>query len=521
MWAWTRKAHPAVNGMSVSWCLISHGPGRRLSRKGSRSRRKAWRKDCRVSSSAILQAIALRLDSGEFDTLSQMTHRPLAGRSARSGGRGDVQRRRCRRTVPRFRKSTFTRRIRCTSPTRHRVPRCRPPRAGEVSIRYERRHTFGSQTKTLPRPAPSGTGSRREDHRACALRYDGDHRDADGNIAARKVFERCRENSVADCRTQYRGAGHRVAAQHGWKRRAFGAIGACLCAKLRVQIRCCHRVAGRAAFDRCRHAHVARSGFVARQTRACRRQDGGSLYPAGRAGPAESTSPRMIANEDRPARFLWLPPGARPPHAVPRRQEMVFLLVGMTILFSGYDLNVFGMALPQIQRELHIPENMAAVTISYFRLAALPALFVGPLADIVGRRRLLLFTVFGEAIMTLLTAFSQDYHQFVAAQIGARIFGYSEEMLCFVVVAEEIDERVRGWSTGTLGAINATGAGLAALVFGVVNYLPYGWRSLYVIGSGGLFVLAYYRRWLPETRRYEIHRQAMNTMESKLSQFFR
>jgi putative MFS transporter len=150
----------------------------------------------------------------------------------------------------------------------------------------------------------------------------------------------------------------------------------------------------------------------------------------------------------------------------------------------------------------------------------LPALFIGPLADIVGRRRLLLFTVFGEAIMTLLTAFSQDYHQFVAAQIGARIFGYSEEMLCFVVVAEEIDARVRGWSTGTLGAINATGAGLAALVFGIVNYLPYGWRSLYVIGSAGLFILAYYRRWLPETRRFEIHRQTMDAMESKVVQFF-
>jgi len=229
----------------------------------------------------------------------------------------------------------------------------------------------------------------------------------------------------------------------------------------------------------------------------------------------------MIANEDRPARFLWLPPGARPPHAVPRRQEMVFLLVGMTLVFSGYDLNVFGMALPQIQRELHIPENMAGVTISYFRLAALAALFVAPLADIVGRRRLLLVTVFGEAIMTLATAFAQDYQQLVAAQILARVFGYSEEMLCFVVVAEEIDARVRGWSTGTLGALNATGAGLAALLFAAVNILPYGWRSLYVIGSGGLLILAYYRRYLPETRRFEIHRETMDVLESRVVMFFR
>ncbi|HVP84683.1 MAG TPA: MFS transporter [Rhizomicrobium sp.] len=229
----------------------------------------------------------------------------------------------------------------------------------------------------------------------------------------------------------------------------------------------------------------------------------------------------MIADEDRPARFLWLPPGARPPHTLPRRQEVVFLLVGMTLLFSGYDLNIFGMALPQIQRELHIPENMAGVTISYFRLAALAALFVAPLADLIGRRRLLLVTVFGEALMTLATAFVQDYQQFVAVQILARVFGYSEEMLCFVVVAEEIDARVRGWSIGTLGSLVATGAGLAALMFATVNYLPYGWRSLYVIGSGGLLILAYYRKWLPETRRFEIHRAEMEAAESRVLVFLK
>jgi len=229
----------------------------------------------------------------------------------------------------------------------------------------------------------------------------------------------------------------------------------------------------------------------------------------------------MSADQDRPARFLWLPPGARPPHPVPRRQEMVFLLVGLTLLFSGYDLNVFGMALPQIQRELHIPENMAGVTISYFRLAALPALFVAPLADIVGRRRLLLFTVFGEALMTLATAFSQDYTQLVSTQILARVFGYCEETLCFVVVTEEIDARVRGWSIGMLGSLVAVGAGVAAIIFGAVNYLPYGWRALYVVGSGGLLILAYYRRWLPETRRFEIHRQSIDTAESKAMQFVR
>lgn len=213
--------------------------------------------------------------------------------------------------------------------------------------------------------------------------------------------------------------------------------------------------------------------------------------------------------------FGWLPRLMRPPIALPWRQEMVFLLVGTTYLFSGYDLNVFGLALPQIQHELHIPENAAAITVSYFRLAALAALFIAPMADVFGRRRLLLVTVFGEALFTVASGFTHTYLQFVLCQVVARVFGYCEEMLCFVVVAEEIDARVRGWSSGTLGAMNATGAGLSALVFALVNYLPFGWRALYVIGGGALMILAYFRRLLPETARFELRRAEIAAFGSK------
>ena len=200
---------------------------------------------------------------------------------------------------------------------------------------------------------------------------------------------------------------------------------------------------------------------------------------------------------------------------LPRRQVTVFLLVGLTLLFSGYDLNVFGLALPQIQRELHIPEDMAGLTVSYFRLATIPALLIALTADIFGRRRLLLVTVFGEALLTLATAFAHNYAQFVWLQVLARVFGYSEELLCFVVVAEEIDERVRGLAVGTLAAMNALGAGFAAGAFAAVNVLPFGWRALYLIGGATLMILAYYRRWLPETARFELHRKELALLGTK------
>jgi putative MFS transporter len=200
--------------------------------------------------------------------------------------------------------------------------------------------------------------------------------------------------------------------------------------------------------------------------------------------------------------FRWLPPGLRPPVPMDRRQEHIFLLVGAAALFAGYDQNVFGLAIPQIQASLHIPENQVGLTVAYFRVAAIAAMLLAASADVMGRRRLLLLTILGQAAFTLLTAFTTDYASFVWAQVATRVFGYAEEMLCFVVIGEEVAAGARGWASGTLSAFDYLGAGVASLVFAAVNLLPYGWRAIYVIGALPLFLVAYLRRRLPETRRF-------------------
>jgi putative MFS transporter len=204
-------------------------------------------------------------------------------------------------------------------------------------------------------------------------------------------------------------------------------------------------------------------------------------------------------NDTAPARFLWL---LRPPVTIDRRAERIILLVGVAALFAGYDQTIFGLATPQIQAELHIPENQIGLTVAYFRIAALFAMLLAASADLVGRRRLLLVTLFGQAVFTLVTAFTPDYVSFVWAQFFTRLFGYAEEMLCFVVIAEEVAAGARGWGNGTLTAMFYFGGGLASLVFAAVNLLPYGWRAIYVIGALPLFMVAYMRRRLPETQRF-------------------
>jgi putative MFS transporter len=207
-----------------------------------------------------------------------------------------------------------------------------------------------------------------------------------------------------------------------------------------------------------------------------------------------------MSKDSDPAKFLWL---LRPPVGIDLRTEKIFLLVGVAALFAGYDINIFGLATPQIQRSLHIAENEVGLTLAYFRTSALFAMLLAASADLVGRRRLLLVTIFGQASFTLLTAFAPDYLAFVGAQFLTRVFGYAEEMLLFVVVAEEVAARARGWANTMLIAFYFTGGGLAAAVFGSINSLPYGWRALYVIGAVPLFLVAFLRRQLPETRRFE------------------
>jgi len=206
-----------------------------------------------------------------------------------------------------------------------------------------------------------------------------------------------------------------------------------------------------------------------------------------------------MKNDSRPARFLWL---LRPPVTIDRRTERVFLLIGSAVFFAGYDMNIFFLAAPQIQASFHIPENQIALTTAYFRLAAVFAMLIAASADLVGRRRLLLITIFGQAVFTLATAFTGSYETFVGAQFLTRVFGYAEEMLCFVVIVEEVTARARGWANGTLTSMDFTGAGVASLVFAAVMVLPGGWRALYVIGAVPLFLVAFLRRRLPETARF-------------------
>jgi MFS family permease len=172
-----------------------------------------------------------------------------------------------------------------------------------------------------------------------------------------------------------------------------------------------------------------------------------------------------------------------------------------------YDLALLALALPQIQTGLGVAEADVGTLVAIVRLGVMPALILTALADRVGRRRLLLATVLGVTLCTFLTAFARTVTEFAALQFLARVFIAGELMLAVVVIVEEFDADIRGWGIGMTAALGTCGAGLAAVVFSVVNVLPFGWRALYVVGILPLLLIAWFRRTLTETPRFEHHRR--------------
>ncbi len=187
---------------------------------------------------------------------------------------------------------------------------------------------------------------------------------------------------------------------------------------------------------------------------------------------------------------------------LPREQKLLLLLVGSSLFINNYDLGIFSLALPQIQASLQIPEDTIGFYTGLIRFGVLLAFPLAFMADIVGRKRLLIITITGMTLATVLTAFAQNASQFMALQTAARCFSYAEDMLCYVIIAEEIDARMRGWALGRLAALGTLGYGLSSILYTQIDVLPHGWRDFYLIGAMGLGVIILARSQLKETKRF-------------------
>jgi MFS family permease len=205
----------------------------------------------------------------------------------------------------------------------------------------------------------------------------------------------------------------------------------------------------------------------------------------------------------------WIPPflGRIPPEITPAQLRLVGV-IALAMLFENYDLSMLGSAIKYIREDFGLPQSEVGRLAALVRLGAIPALFVIPFIDRLGRRRVFLAAVVGMSLGTLATAFVQSEWQFVAVQMVSRTFLITASATAFVIVSEELPAARRGWGVGMLGALGAFGFGLGAILFAAIDVLPFGWRFLYAVGVVPLLLLPRFRREVRETDRFNRARAA-------------
>ncbi len=189
-------------------------------------------------------------------------------------------------------------------------------------------------------------------------------------------------------------------------------------------------------------------------------------------------------------------------------------------LLFGYDTGVIAGALRFINLQFHLSILLQEATVSSVVIGAIiGAVTSGKLADLYGRRTMMLVAAIAFIIGTLFTAFGNHIYDLI---IGRSIAGFAIGISSYTAplfISEMAPAKFRG-SLVLINAITITGG--EALAFIVDYYLtPSGsWRLMFGLGLIPAILLLFGMWLLPETPRWLILQGKFEQAKRSLSHFF-
>jgi MFS transporter, AAHS family, 3-hydroxyphenylpropionic acid transporter len=184
-----------------------------------------------------------------------------------------------------------------------------------------------------------------------------------------------------------------------------------------------------------------------------------------------------------------------------RARPIVIGLCFLVAVLEGFDLQVIGMAAPQLRKALSLsPEQMGwAFSASLIGLA-IGAVFGGWLADRVGRKPVLIWSVVGLGLFTLATAFVSDFPTLFVVRFAAGLaLGGAMPNLIAIVSEAAVKGRIT-----TSVALMFCGMPLGGVIVALAARFAaadLGWQSLFVMGGVLPLIAAPLLMWgLAETR---------------------
>ncbi|GLC91319.1 MFS transporter [Cupriavidus sp. TA19] len=183
---------------------------------------------------------------------------------------------------------------------------------------------------------------------------------------------------------------------------------------------------------------------------------------------------------------------------------VVLAWCALVIIFDGYDLAVAGLALPYIMKDFNVGATHAGMMVSAALFGAMcGAVFLGTLADRIGRRRAIALCVALFSVFTAAAGLARDPVTFGVFRFVAGL-GIGGVMPAVVAQMTEFSPRKMRGTLVTLMFSGYSVGGMIAALLGKGLIEHYGWQAVFFAAAAPVVIVPFLLRSMPESIPYLI-----------------
>lgn len=192
-----------------------------------------------------------------------------------------------------------------------------------------------------------------------------------------------------------------------------------------------------------------------------------------------------------------------------RFHGLVLFWCALIIIFDGYDLAVAGIALPSIMKQMGVsPTNAGFMVSSALFGMMFGAIFLGTIADKIGRKRAIAICIGLFSVFTAAAGFTNDPVTFSAMRFlaGLGIGGVMPNVVA--QMTEYSPRKIRSTMVTLMFSGYAVGGMLAALLGkGLIE--AYGWQSVFLAAGLPVLLIPFILKSMPESMPFLIKSNAL------------
>jgi AAHS family benzoate transporter-like MFS transporter len=196
----------------------------------------------------------------------------------------------------------------------------------------------------------------------------------------------------------------------------------------------------------------------------------------------------------------------------------VLLWCALIIIFDGYDLAVAGIALPSIMKEMGVTAQNAGFMVSSALFGMMfGAIFLGTIADKIGRRKATAMCIFLFSVFTAAAGFTDNPYTFSAMRFlaGLGIGGVMPNLVA--QMTEYSPKKMRATLVTLMFSGYAVGGMLAALLGkGLIE--TYSWASVFLAAGLPVVLIPFILKSMPESMPFLIKENRLDELKKIVAQ---